>query len=307
MRLVGLRFRMFLAAGVLCGFFLAVVLGAYSVFAAVRLTTVLGNAGALAVVVAVTLGVMFAQYKVGVARIVATLHAGPLHADDYDYLHHAADVLSDDVGVARPTLVVAEMGEPNALALGGPRGGRVFLSKRLLTTLTPAEQRAILAHELVHLKHRDTVVQSLAHSVVRMIGGITWCLFAVLGVVAWLVGKLAGTERDRGDDRGVDLQQQAVAAATLLMVVLTVFTRMLSRQREYVADRKAVDATGDAGALVRALRKIEAHSDEDAVVHDVAPASLAVVGVADAMLGPLFDTHPQIDRRVERIADHVEG
>ena len=263
----------------------------------------IGNTGALGVVVCVTLVVMFLQYRVGVGRIVGALDSRTLPRTTYDYLHEAADDLSADIGVERPELVVAEMGEPNALALGGPRRGRVFVSRRLLADLDRDEQRAIVAHELVHLKYRDTIVQSLAHTVVQMVGVLTWVLFALLGGFAWLVGKLVGAQRDLpGNEDEVDLKEQAIAAATLLMVFLTVFTRLLSRQREYVADELAVAATGDSEALVRALRKIEAGANENARVREVAPASLFIVGVADAVLGPLFDTHPPIDRRVDRIS-----
>ncbi len=301
MRNVGLWLRTLLAASVLCGIYLAAVLVAYSLLAAVRVTAVLGNAGALGVVVCVSLSVMFAQYRLGVRRTVDALDARPLSESACPGLHRAADDLSEAVGVGRPDLYVADMGEPNALALGGRRSGRVFVSERLLSELDAEERRAILAHELVHLRYHDTVVQSLAHGLVRTLGALTWCLFATLGAFAWVVGKLVGAERAvPGDDHGVDLNQTAVAAATMLMVTLTVVTRTLSRQREAVADRVAARVTGDPDALATALRTI-ASGSSPAVTREAAPPSLYVVGVADAVLGPLFDTHPPVEKRVERL------
>ncbi len=306
MRGLGLWLRTLLATSVLCGIYLGVVLVAYSLLAAVRVTAVLGDAGAFAVVVAVSLAVMFAQYRLGVRRTVDRLDARPLPEAACPDLHAAADELSPVVGVARPDLYVAAMDDPNALALGGRRSGRVFFSESLLADLDAAERRAILAHELVHLRYHDTVVQSLAHGLVRTVGALTWCLFATLGAFAWLVGKLVGAERSvPGDDRGVDLNQTAVAAATMLMIVLTVVTRTLSRQRETVADREAARVTGDADALASALRAIAGGSGGGATREAAAP-SLYVVGVANAMLGPLFDTHPSVEDRVRRLREATE-
>jgi len=303
MRTVGLWLRTLLAASVLCAIYLGAVLVAYSLLAAVRITAVLGDAGAFGVVVCVSLAVMFAQYRLGVRRTVDALDARALPESACPDLHRAADDLSETVGVGRPDLYVADMGEPNALALGGRRSGRVFFSERLLSELDREERRAILAHELVHLRYHDTVVQSLAHGLVRTVGALTWCLFATLGAFAWVVGKLVGAERSvPGDDQGVDLNQTAVAAATMLMVTLTVVTRTLSRQREAVADRTAARVTGDPGALASALRTIASGSSPTAT-REAAPPSLYVVGVADAMLGPLFDTHPPVAERVERLRD----
>jgi heat shock protein HtpX len=304
MREFGLWLRTLLAASVLCGIYLGVVLLAYSLLAAVRITTVLGDVGALAVVVCVTLGAMFLQYRLGVRRTVTDLDARPLSQSACPDLHAAADELSDAVGVGRPDLYVARMDTPNALALGSRRGGRVFFSESLLERLDADERRAILAHELVHLRYHDTVVQSLAHSLVRTVGALTWVLFAMLGAFAWAVGKLVGAERNvPGRERSVDLNETAVAAATMLMVVLTVVTRTLSRQREAVADRAAARATGDPAALASALRTIAAGTGPTSPRE--APPSLYVVGVADAMLGPLFYTHPPVERRVDRLLETV--
>jgi heat shock protein HtpX len=300
---VGHHVKAALALAILLSFYLVLVLTAYTVLAAVRVTAVLGNLGALGVVLAVSLVVMYAHYRFGVARIVEEMDARELSPETHANLFARIDGCANAVGIDRPRVSLAPLAEPNAMALGGPRRGRLILTTALLETLDGAELDAILAHECVHLKHRDSVVQSLGHTVVRLVGGAVWLLFLVVGYLAALLAFLVG-ERPRkayGEDLQEDaLRDGAAIAAMLLMVGLVVIIRMLSRQREFVADAGAVAVTGDADALARALRKIEAASGTDSAP-DAVPSSLFVVGMADAVLGQYFDSHPSVDRRIERL------
>jgi heat shock protein HtpX len=297
-----------LALAILLAFYLVVVLSAYSVLAAVRVTAVLGSAGALGVVLFVSLVVMYAHYRFGVARIVDGVGARELSPDGHEALFTRVDRLADAVGIDRPRVYLAPLDDPNAMALGGPRHGRLVLTTALLETLDGNELDAILAHEFVHLKHRDSVVQSLGHGVVRLIGGVVWVLFLAAGYVAALVAFAVG-ERPRkayGHDlREGALRQGASVAATLLMIGLVVVTRTLSRQREYVADAGAVAVTNDLASLASALRKIDAASGNAPAPEEV-PPSLFVVGMADAVLGQWFDSHPPVDRRVARLRERFE-
>jgi heat shock protein HtpX len=302
---VGQHVKAALALVILLSFYLVLVLTAYSLLAAVRAPVVIGNLGSLGVVLAVSLGVMYAHYRFGVARIVEEMDARELDPGTHDDLFARVDTYANAVGIDRPRVYLAPLDEPNAMALGGPRRGRLVLTTALLETLERDELDAILAHECVHLKHRDSVIQSLGHTVVRLVGGAVWLLFLVVGYVAALLAFLVG-ERPRkayGEDHQEDaLRDGAAIAAMLLMVGLVVVIRMLSRQREFVADTGAVAATDDVDALASALRKIEAAAGTDSAP-DAVPSSLFVVGVADAVLGRYFDSHPPVDRRIERLRE----
>lgn len=297
-----------LALAILLSFYLFLVLSAYSLLAAVRATAVLGSLGALAIVLIVSLGLMYAHYRLGMVRIVDGMEAEELPPSAAPKVFERVDRSASAVGIDRPRVYLAPLSEPNALALGGPRRGRLVLTTGLLETLDGNELECILAHECVHLKHRDSVVQSLGHSVVRMVGGAVWLIFLVVGYVASLVAFVVG-ERPRkayGEDLREDaLRDAAAIAAMLLMVGLVVVIRMLSRQREFVADAGAVQATNDPAGLASALRKIEAAADTDSAP-DAVPSSLFVVGMADAVLGQYFDSHPSVDRRIERLRAQVD-
>lgn len=305
MERVGHHVKAALALAILLGFYLVLVLTAYTFLAAVRITVVLGNLGALGVVLTVSLVVMYAHYRIGVARIVEDMDARELAPEPNANLFARVDRCANDVGIDRPRMYLAPLAEPNAMALGGPRRGRLILTTALLETLDEPELDAILAHECVHLKHRDSVVQSLGHTVVRVVGGAVWLLFLVVGYLGALLAFLVG-ERPRkayGEDRREDaLRDSAATAAMVLMAGLVVVIRLLSRQREFVADAGAAAVTGDEEPLARALRKIEAATDSDSTP-DAVPSSLFVVGMADAVLGRYFDYHPSVDRRIERLRE----
>jgi heat shock protein HtpX len=292
-----------LAFAILLSFYLVLVLTAFTLLAAVQVTTVLGNVGALLVITGVSLGVMYVHYRMGVARIVQEMGAQEPIPTGSEELFTRVDRCARAVGIDRPAISIAPIEEPNALALGGPKRGRLILTTRLLETLDGDELDAILAHECVHLKHRDSVVQSLGHAVIRLVGGAVWLIFLLAGYVAGLLAFLVG-ERPRkayGEDHQEDaLRDSAAIAAMLLMVGLVVVIRLLSRQREFVADAGAVAVTDDVDALASALRKIEAATTPDAP-SDAVPSSLFVVGMADAVLGQYFDSHPSVDQRIDRL------
>lgn len=296
---VGRRFWVTAATAVLVVFYLFVVTLLTGLVTIGGLDTVLGHWGAVGVVVIFTAVVMAGHYLVGRARILGHLDPRDLPANHP--LNDAAGVLSARLGVRDPHLQVAAMGEPNAVAIGG----RVIVSAELLRLLDEDEQAAILAHELVHLRHRDTAVQSLGHSVVVMVGGLTYVTFLFVGAIAFFLDRLVSDRFHRHErpDHGQDVRTQSAIAATLLMVVVVLCTRALSRHREYVADERAVAATGDPDALVCALQKIDARAGTADVVTgaDSVPPSLCVVGIADSLFGRWFDTHPSMDERIARV------
>lgn len=169
--------------------------------------------------------------------------------------------ISSSFGIDSVTLYAARIGEPNALAVGAARGGGVVIDVGLFGLLSAAELEAIIAHELAHLESRDGLIQTLGYTMVRTIGGI--CYLALLpvgllvgGVVrasAWLRG-----ERPRPLSTHFAAVQWRVAQAVIvLLFALTLALRAHSRRREYAADDRAVEATGDPIALARALVKIQ--------------------------------------------------
>ena len=258
-----------------------------------------------ALVVGLTLALGYFSYRYGTAGMLDALDARTLSPERAPALYGRLEDLTDRMGVGTPTVAVARMEMPNALAVGGGRDGVIVLDVRLFRLLDGAELEAILAHELAHLEGRDSLVQTLAYSLARtLVSALTVLLLPVallLGglsrALAWLRG------RPTEGSPGVDLLRAAVGRAVLsVLVVLTLLVRAHSRRREFAADERAVKVTGRPLALARALRIIERASRPAGGLL----ATLYIHAEESDPLTRMLSTHPPMDERIERLVEMAE-
>lgn len=192
-------------------------------------------------------------------------------------LHSALERLAAIAGVSKPRLYLIQDGLPRGLAVGrGPRASSIAVSAGLLTASTPAELEAVLAHELAHVRHRDVVVQTsvvvLAATLLELsrIGG--W----FQRVLLYLLGPIA-------------------AAFVHLM---------LSRKREFLADRDAAALCDSPHPLADALVRLDAAAE--LVEFAGSPATEPLYTINPFMeegLAALFVTHPPVGERVRRLRE----
>ena len=259
-----------------------------------------------ALVVGLTLAFGYLSYRYGTARLLAALDARRLPPERAPALYDRLDELADSVGVEPPTVAVARMEMPNALAVGAGRAGVIVLDGRLFRLLDADELEGILAHELAHLESRDSLVQTLAYSLARtLVGVLTVLLFPVAllldglsTALAWLRG------RPTEGSPGVDRLRVTVARAVLsVLVVLTLLVRAHSRRREFAADERAAEVTGRPLALARALRTIERASRPAGGLL----ATLYIHAEESDPLSRMLSTHPPMDDRIERLVELAEA
>lgn len=248
-----------------------------------------------------TLVVGYLSYRLGTAGLFGDLDAVEITPADAPGLYARLESITSSFDIEDVTLYAARMGEPNALAVGTAGGGAVVLDIGLLRLLSAAELEAITAHELAHLEGRDGLVQTLGYTVVRTVGGI--CYLALLPIGLLLGGVIRASAWIRGErprpfsGHLAAVQWRVMQAVVVLLFALTVALRAHSRRREYAADDRAVEATGDPIALARALVKIQ---------RAAAPgwgllSPLYVHGDEEGVLSRLLATHPPMDERVERL------
>ena len=254
-----------------------------------------GNAGmALALVFA---GVMNIGAYWFSDRIVLRMHqAREVTEYEAPELHRMVHDLAMRAGLPMPRLFIMPEGAPNAFATGrDPKHGVVAVTEGLLRVLDRRETAAVIAHELGHIKNRDTLIMAIAAT-------FAGAMSMIANAAMW--GSLFGGHDD----------EDGSPAASLLGVMVAPFAAMLvqmsiSRTREFGADEAAVRNTGEPLALASALRKIEAYS-EYAPMQAATPATahlfihnpFTLRGVAT-----LFSTHPSTDARIERLEAMASG
>jgi heat shock protein HtpX len=207
--------------------------------------------------------------------------------------------LANRAGMPMPTVAVAPSDQPNAFATGrGPRNAVVCATEGLLRMLPRDEVEGVMAHELMHVKHRDILIGSVAAAIATAIS------FAAQ--MAMYATMFAGGRDDR---RGAN--PLAVLAVSLLAPIAASLIQMaVSRSREFDADRGAAQLIGNGEPLARALERIEAYAKQ--IPMQVAPAQAQAyihnplaefrhrpgTGVD---VGRLFSTHPPTDERIRRL------
>ncbi len=201
--------------------------------------------------------------------------------------------LCDEAALPMPRLYVTPDAQPNAFATGrGPRHAAVAVTRGLLDVLTPAELRAVLAHELAHVGNRDVLLSSVAAA-----------LGTGISFLAHLVGWLPFVRPSDDDHPGVIEPLIAALVAPFAAVLLQL---ALSRSREFAADRTGAQLLGDGRALASALAKIERAARRTPM--DVEPAQAPKYLVhplagRPGALSVLFRTHPRTEDRIARLLD----
>jgi heat shock protein HtpX len=198
-----------------------------------------------------------------------------------------------------PRLYIVPETAPNAFATGrNPKHGVVAVTEGLLRTLDRREAAAVIAHELGHIKHRDTLIMAVAAT-------FAGALSALADMAIW--GALLGGGRHDDEQGGNPLG--GLLGVLIAPLAATLVQMSISRTREYLADEAAARYTGEPLALASALRKIEAWSHEVPMqAGSPATAHLLIHNPFTAEgLTSLFRTHPPTEKRVARLEAMAMG
>ncbi|HYC97253.1 zinc metalloprotease HtpX [Brevundimonas sp.] len=208
---------------------------------------------------------------------------------------YVADVvqMARDAGLPRPVVAIIPNDQPNAFATGrNPENAAVCATTGLLDMLTREEIRGVMAHELAHVKNRDTLTMTVTATVAGAI--------AALANFALFFGGGDDRERPGGIVGTLALMILAPMAAGLVQMAI-------SRTREYEADRVGAEIAGDPASLASALQKIEGWSKRIVnVTAERNPASgqLFIINpLAGRGADNLFSTHPATGNRVRALME----
>jgi len=217
-------------------------------------------------------------------------------------LHAMVERLCIQADLPKPKVAVADTRMPNAFALGrSPKSATVCATTGLMELLSPAELEGVMAHELSHVKNRDVAVMTLA--------GFFATIAAYIVQFGFFFG---GGHHGDDDDNPSFLVLFLVSMA--VYVVSFFLMQMLSRYREFSADRGAAIVTGRPSALASALIKISSGMDRIPQRDLRASSELAAFYIfppgAGKALGALFATHPSMEKRIaalQRLESQLQG
>ncbi|HBY63008.1 MAG TPA: zinc metalloprotease HtpX [Solibacterales bacterium] len=253
----------------------------------------IGGRGGLTIALGLALIMNFASYWWS-DKIVLRMHnaqeIGPAEAPE---LFAMTQTLTRRANMPMPRLYLMDEESPNAFATGrNPNHAAVAVTTGLVRGLNKDEIEGVIAHELAHILHRDTLIMTVAAT---MAGALS----TLANMAMW--GAMLGGGRSDDDEGGSPIggligMIVAPFAASLIQMAI-------SRSREYVADAKAAQLTGRPMGLSNALRKIERWSHQ-IPMHSGSPAT-AHLFIANPFsmegLGRLFSTHPPTAERVARL------
>jgi heat shock protein HtpX len=218
--------------------------------------------------------------------------AQPVTREELPRAFAAVERLTAKQGLPMPKMYVLPTESPNAFATGrNPQHASVAMTRGILDLLDDEELEGVLAHELGHVKNRDSLTSSIAAT---LAGAIT--LIARMGYWASLFGGGGGRRgRDSGAFTGLLMLILAPVAATLIQLAV-------SRSREYEADATGAHTTGNPYALARALQKLENYSKRIPLQATPSTAHLFIIApLVGGGFGSLFSTHPPTKERIRRL------
>lgn len=182
--------------------------------------------------------IVFLQYWFGPSLVKRSMKVRPLSEAEAPHIHQMVQEMADAAGIPKPELGLSEVNIPNAFAYGrSKRSGHIAITRPILGLLDRDELKAVIGHEMGHIKHNDMIVTS-AVSVIPMI-----CYYIALSF-------LFSGDRDNGATVIIGIVGYVFYLIGQLLVLF------ISRTREYYADEASVEFGNRPAALVSALYKL---------------------------------------------------
>jgi heat shock protein HtpX len=204
--------------------------------------------------------------------------------------------LADKAGLPMPKVYLIENDQPNAFATGrNPENAAVAATTGLLRNLSHEEIAGVMAHELAHVKNRDTLIMTITATIAGAL--------SMLANFAMFAGMFGGN-----DNRNNPLGFVGVLLVAILAPLAAMLVQMaISRTREYAADRLGAEISGRPLWLASALEKLEHGSkaiDNPAAERNPATAHLFIINPLHAhSIDGLFSTHPSTVNRIRRLRE----
>ena len=273
-------FRTALLLAALTGFFLVV-------------GYLLGGKAGLMIALVVALGMNLFAYWNSDSMVLRMANAREVGPNDAPEFFGIVQGLAGRAGLPMPRVYVIDEDQPNAFATGrSPEHAAVAATTGLLRHLSREEIAGVMAHELAHVKNRDTLTMTVAAT-----------LSGAIGMLASFGGLFGGGRDENG--RPLVSPIVAIAAMFLAPVAASLVQMAISRSREFEADRLGAEISGQPLWLASALARL--HQGTQAIPNATAEANPATAHLyidnplSGGGMASLFSTHPPMEERISRL------
>jgi heat shock protein HtpX len=250
---------------------------------------VLGGTGGMFMAFIFAFAMNFGAYWFSDKLILRMTRARELGDNEGIELRNMVAQLAQRAQMPMPKVYVIEDATPNAFATGrNPENGVVAVTTGITHILTKDELAGVIAHELAHIKNRDTLISAISAT---MAGAISM----IADMFRWMT--IFG-----GNDEDAPNPIAMIALSIITPLAATLIHMGISRSREYLADAGGAEIHGDPLALANALRKLERGAQVSQLHTSPATASLYIINpFSGGGLLSWFSTHPPTAERIARL------
>lgn len=257
----------------------------------------LGGAGGMMVALLLAAAMNVYAYWFSDKAVLKMYGAQEITADNSQFRNYYLMIksLAENAQLPMPKVYVIDESQPNAFATGrNPENAAVAATLGIMQVLNERELRGVMAHELAHIKNRDTLISTISATVAGAISSIAQ------------FGMLFGAGRDDNGERNVN---PIIGILVMLLAPLaaSLIQMAISRSREFEADRGGAEISRDPKALATALEKIHnyAHqiTNETAEAHPETGQMMIINPLSGQSFDSLFSTHPRTEERVAKLME----
>ncbi len=254
----------------------------------------LGGAGGMLIALLLAGGMNAWAYWYSDKAVLKMYNAQEVDERSAPQFYNMVRELSQRAGLPMPKVYIIDEAQPNAFATGrNPEHAAVAATTGIMRILSERELRGVMAHELAHVRNRDTLISTVSATVAGAISSLAQFGFLFAG-------------HNSNENRNVH-PLVALVVMILAPIAAALIQMAISRAREFGADRGGAEISGDPLALAQALDKIERYAKgmplETAELHPETAQMMIINPLSGSDVAGLFRTHPHTADRIARLQE----
>jgi heat shock protein HtpX len=262
--------------------------GIVALFGAVG--AMLGGSNGMLIALAIAGAMNVYAYWFSDKAVLKMYNAQEVNAQTAPKFYDMVRELAQNAQLPMPKVYIIDEAQPNAFATGrNPEHAAVAATTGIMRMLSERELRGVMAHELAHVKHRDTLISTISATMAGAISSL-----AQFGMF------FSGGDRERNVHPALAILIMILAPVAAMLIQFAI-----SRSREFQADRAGAEISGDPSALAAALKKIHNYAHQipfDTAERHPETAQMMIISPLSAGgIKGLFSTHPETEERIARL------